>query len=326
MNKKTKIEIIVFTAVALLAFDLALIFTGTRGQTINAFWAMAMGFLTAFYGVLALITAKYWSWLHSKIGQAVFFIGAGNFIWGAGQLVWAYYFYRYPNQEYQPQRILDVLFFSAVPLWFYGVLKLTKASGAKYGLKKLKGKLLVLFLVVFMGALSYYLLVFLAREGSAYFNQPLWEQFFDLGYSVGDAIIFTVALAIFGLSWRLLGGRFKAPVIVMLAGFGVMYVADVLFSYLGGKELYYNGDISDMLYLAAVVIISAGACLLDPTKLKPIYAPGPAPEEAKLLNDEQTSADRGNVAVGSRAESNSEATSNEADSQSIENNNLSQEE
>jgi len=142
MNKKTKIEIIVFTAVALLAFDLALIFTGTRGQTINAFWAMAMGFLTAFYGVLALITAKYWSWLHSKIGQAVFFIGAGNFIWGAGQLVWAYYFYRYPNQEYQPQRILDVLFFSAVPLWFYGVLKLTKASGAKYGLKKLKGKLL----------------------------------------------------------------------------------------------------------------------------------------------------------------------------------------
>lgn len=279
MNKNTKLGIIVSSAVLLFIFDLYLIITGTKGETLNAWWALIFAILTILYGVLGLITAKYWSWLRSKIGQSIFFISLGTIMWGIGQAAWSYYYFKYPNQEYQPQRILDVLYFSSIPLWFYGVLKLTKASGARYGLKKTKGKILVATLIPLMVLFSYYFLVIVARGGSAYFDQPAWEQFFDLGYSIGDAVIFTVALAIFGLSWKYLGGRFKTPIVVILIGFGLLYLADFVFSYVDGKDIYFNGDISDLLYLMAIITLTAATCMLDPSKAKPIYVAEPNPNK-----------------------------------------------
>lgn len=265
MNKRLKLEIIITSTILLLLFDMALIYTNTRGEKFNAWWAAGLSLFAIVCGVLGLITAKKWSWLKSKIGQSVFFISLGTIMWGIGQAGWTYYVFKYPYQEYQPARILDVLFYSSIPLWLYGILKLTKATGAKYGLKQLKGKLLVMGLIVVMSAFSYYFLVVVARGGTDYFNLPLWEQFFGLGYSIGDAVIFTIALAIFGLAWKYLGGRFKKPVIILLFGFGVMYLADFAFSYVVGREIYFNGDISDILYLIAISILSIGVCSLDPT-------------------------------------------------------------
>lgn len=266
MSKKTKIEIIAGSAAIWLTFDLALIISGTRGQTVNAYWAAGLALLAVLYGLIGLMMAKKWSWLKSHVGKAVASISLGNIMWGIGQAGWTFYLFKYPSQEYQAARILDVLFFSSIPLWFYGILKLTKASGAKYGLKKTTGKILVVLLIVLMTIFAYYILVVVARGGTAYFEQPLWEKFFDLGYSIGDTIILTIALAIFGLSWRYLGGRFKKPILTVLAGFGLMYVADFVFSYVSGKGTYYNGDISDILFLIALTVLSAALCLLDPSK------------------------------------------------------------
>ena len=120
-----------------------------------------------------------------------------------------------------------------------------------------------------MIAISYYLLVVVARGGwASYSQQTLWAQFFSLGYSVGDAIIFTIALAIFGLSWKHLGGRFKYPILTILAGFGVMYIADTVFNYRSLNNTYYNGDISDILYLASIIILCIALCMLDPSRPK----------------------------------------------------------
>jgi hypothetical protein len=267
-------------------WSIALIITDTKGQTVNAYWSLGLAILAILYGVLGLLTAKYWSWLKSEIGQSIIFISVGTIMWGIGQLGWTYYLFKYPNQEYQPQRILDVLFYSSIPLWFIGVLKLTKASGAKYGLKKTKGKLLVLVLSLVMTALSYYFIVEVARGGSEYFQQPFWEQFFGLGYSIGDAVIFTIALAIFGLSWKVLGGRFKKPITMILVGFGILYVADFVFSYLAGKEMYYNGDISDSLYLIAITVLSLAVCMLDPSTTKQLYTTPSIHEDSMTSNSE----------------------------------------
>jgi len=265
MTKRLKIEIIIATAIALLIADFALIFTNTRGQKLNIYWAAGLAVLSILYGIFGLVTAKHWSWLKSKVGQAVFFISLGIIMWGVGQAGWTYYAFKFPTQEYQPARILDILFFSSIPLWFYGVLKLTKATGAKYGLQKTSGKLLVLGLSIIMIVFSYYFLVIVARGGSSYFSQPLWEQFFGLGYSVGDTIIFTIAIAIFGLSWKYLGGRFKGPILTILVGFGILYFADFFFQFRSGKGDYYNGDISDILYFVAITTLCIALCMLDPS-------------------------------------------------------------
>ncbi|MEI6237191.1 MAG: hypothetical protein WCP03_01140 [Candidatus Saccharibacteria bacterium] len=267
MNKRIKLEIILALSVTLLVTQIALFLTNTKGQTPNYWWAAGLSLLAIVSGSLGLITAKNWSWLKSGVGQAVFFISLGTIIWGIGQAGWTYFLFKDPNIASPSSRLLDIFFMASIPLWFYGVLKLSQATGAKYGLKKLSGKLLALFLALIMAVASYYFLVIVARGGFNYFDgQSVFDIFVDLGYSIGEGLIFTLALVVFGLSWKFLGGRFKYPIIAILAGFGLLYFADFAFSYLDGQGKYFNGDISDFLFLVAFTVLGVGLCMLDPTR------------------------------------------------------------
>lgn len=226
-----------------------------------------MAAIAILFGVFGMLTAKKWSWLKSGVGQGVFFISLGVVMWGLGQAGWTYYLLKYPGQEVVQSKIIDVLYFASIPLWTYGILKLSKATGAKFGLKSVKGKILVAALSLIMVAFSYYFLVVVARGGLSYFDgQSVWISFFDLGYAIGDAINLTIAIAIFGLSWRYLGGRFKGPIMIILASFGLIYLADFLFSYYDGNDMYYNGNAVDLLYLLTIATLGLALCMLDPSK------------------------------------------------------------
>lgn len=268
MKKNIKIGIIVVSTLLMIVSWAAIFFSNTRSTKINYWWQAAMAVVAILFGFLGLLTAKHWSWLKSSVGRSVFFVALGVIIWGIGQAGWTYFIFKYPNQESPPSRILDAIDYSALPIWGYGVFMLSKATGAKYGLKKLKGKLLVVGLAAIMIAASYYFLVVLARGGTAYFHQSFANTFFDLGYSIGDAIIFTLSLAIFGLSWKYLGGRFKKPIIAVLVGFGVLYLADFSFAYLDTRGRYFNGSLPDLLYMVMIAIFGLALCLLDPSKLR----------------------------------------------------------
>jgi len=234
---------------------------------INYWWQAGLAAVAIIFGIFGMFTAKKWSWLKSGVGQGVFFISLGVVLWGLAQAGWTYYLLKYPTEEVVQSKIIDVVYFASIPLWTYGILKLSKATGAKFGLKKTSGKLLVLGLSLAMIAFSYYFLVIVARGGLDYFSdRTVWISFFDLGYAIGDAINLTIALAIFGLSWKYLGGRFKRPILSILLGFGMIYLADFLFSYYDGQGTYYNGNIVDLLYLLTIATFGLALCLLDPSK------------------------------------------------------------
>ncbi|MEI6237192.1 MAG: hypothetical protein WCP03_01145 [Candidatus Saccharibacteria bacterium] len=267
MNKTIKIYIILTLSIVWVIFWAALFFTSTKEQTINYWWQAGMAAIAILFGVFGMLTAKKWSWLKSGVGQGVFFISLGVVMWGLGQAGWTYYLLKYPGQEVVQSKIIDVLYFASIPLWTYGILKLSKATGAKFGLKSVKGKILVAALSLIMVAFSYYFLVVVARGGLSYFDgQSVWISFFDLGYAIGDAINLTIAIAIFGLSWRYLGGRFKGPIMIILASFGLIYLADFLFSYYDGNDMYYNGNAVDLLYLLTIATLGLALCMLDPSK------------------------------------------------------------
>jgi hypothetical protein len=276
MTKKLKIGIIIATSVALFVYWLALAITGTKFKLINYYWEALLALVSVVYGVFGLMSAKHWSWLKSGVGKSVFFISLGLIMWGIGQAGWTYYVIKDPANQVPPTHILDVIYSSSIPLWAYGIFNLTKATGARYGLRGVKPKIAVSVLILIMLAASYYFLVVVARGGNAYFKEPFWTIFFDLGYAVGDFINFTFALAIFGLSWKYLGGRFKKPIIVLLCAFGVIYIADFLFSFYDGKSEYYNGQWVDVVYLLMVAVFGIGLCLLDPWTSKRVSAQVPA--------------------------------------------------
>jgi hypothetical protein len=266
MNKRIKIYTILVLSFIWVVFWAELFFTSTKEQSINYWWQAGLAGIAILFGIFGMLTAKNWSWLKSGVGKGVFFISLGVVMWGLGQAGWTYYLLKYPGQEVVQSKIIDVLYFSSIPLWTYGIVKLSKATGAKYGLKTMKGKVLIGVLSVIMIIFSYYFLVVVARGGLSYFqDRSAWISFFDLGYAIGDAINLTIAIAIFGLSWRYLGGRFKRPIIAILSSFGLIYLADFLFSYYDGKGMYYNGNAVDLLYLLTISTVGLALCLLDPS-------------------------------------------------------------
>ena len=88
----------------------------------------------------------------------------------------------------------------------------------------------------------------------------------DLGYAIGDALILAMSISIFGLSWRYLGGRFRRPIITILAAFGLMYVADFFFSYYTGTEEYFNGHWVDFAFLIVMTLFGVALVYMDPKK------------------------------------------------------------
>lgn len=268
MNKKIKLYLIIATGSLMLTWWGLLFFTGTKEQQINYWWQVAMGATALFYAVLGIITSARWGWLKSGVGRAIFFISLGLLMWGFGQLGWSYYLFADPTVEAVPSHIPDYIYFSALPFWFYGILTLTKATGARYGIKKTSGKILVFLIAIIMSFLSYYFLVEVARGGVDYFSQPLLDIFFDLGYSIGDAILLTIVIAILALSWKMLGGRFKLPITTILIAFIFLYLADFSYSYTNGKGVYYNGNIADLFFLLMVITFGLGLAMLDPTHVR----------------------------------------------------------
>ena len=262
---------------------------------INYWWQLVLSITAIVFGIIGMHTAKQWNWLKSGVGTGTFFISLGLVFWGIGQCLWTYYLIRDPNHESPSSIIMDIGYFLSIPMWAYGILRLSEATGAKYGLKETRGRISVVVISTIMIVVSYYFLVVLARGGTVYFSQSFQTMFFDLGYAIGDAINFTMTLVIVTLSWKLLGGKFRPSILLVLASFGIVYIADFMYSYYDGKGWYYNGDVVDLPYLLMLTTFAIGLSMLDPShkimKVKP--KSGTIGEEtvvqnpAKKVNDAQ---------------------------------------
>ena len=265
ISKKTKlITVIVFT-VGLFLYWAVLAMSHTKYHLANYWWEAALSAEFIIFGIFGILISKKWSWFKSSMGSGVLLISLGLIAWGLAQAGWTYYVIKYPNQQNPNYLDLNITYFLSIPFWFVGMFRLSKATGAKYGLKSALAKLGVAVLILVMLAVSYYLLVDVARGGTSYFHHNTFGGvFFDLGYAAGDAINLTLALAIFGLSWKYLGGMFKQPILLVLLAFASIYLADLIYSYYDGKGLYYNGQWDDTLYLLTGAIFGAGIVLLEP--------------------------------------------------------------
>lgn len=215
-------------------------------------------------GFLGMLKAKPWGYLQSSIGRAIFYLSAGLFSWGAGGMIWAYYnFFEEISAPYPS--FADIGFILAIPLWIIGIVNLSRATGAKFGLKQMKGRIYLIAIPIVVTLISYYLLIVVAREGNLVYSlDNYFEMFFDLAYPLGDVAVLTVALLIFGLSFNYFGGRYKLAIAAIIIGFILMYVADFVFSYTTTVETFYNGNWGDYLFTLALFFITFGAVGFDP--------------------------------------------------------------
>ncbi|MFO0703921.1 MAG: hypothetical protein U0525_04325 [Patescibacteria group bacterium] len=96
------------------------------------------------------------------------------------------------------------------------------------------------------------------------FQNPI-KLILDLGYPLGQSIYVSLAVFAFILSTGFLGGYLNKPVLVMLSGLIIQFVADTMFIYQANLGTWVYGNLNDYLYLVAYFITSIGIVKLGNT-------------------------------------------------------------
>lgn len=240
-----------------IIFWIGIQISNIKDLPINLLYSFSNGFLGTVAGVMGLFISKHWGGSKSAVGKAVLLISSGTISWGLGTLTWSFYnFVLHVDVPYPS--LADIGYALAIPLWTTGVFYLSQATGAKFTLRKLRGRVLLIALPLIAAVVSYYFLFVIARGSAFPVEGGLLKVFLDFYYPIGDWVILTVAFIVFGLSLHYLGGNFRWPVMIILLGFVLMFISDVSFSYTTTVESYYNGHLVDLLFTVAIFLISFG--------------------------------------------------------------------
>ncbi len=232
----------------------------------NFAFGLVFGLMPLTGGGIGLLNAREWGGFRSVIGRAVTLLSLGLISWSFGSLIWAYYnFFGAVDVPYPSWA--DVAYIVSWPLWAWGAIELSHATGAKFSLRKRGGKLALLAIPAGVIAASYYALVVVARGGELLAGDGgIVKTFFDLAYPTGDVVILSLSLVIFGLSWRYLGGKYQTPILFLLAGFVLNYFADFAFSWTTLTGTFFVASWVDLLFMSAMSALAIGVIGLSPNR------------------------------------------------------------
>lgn len=213
-------------------------------------------------GLIGLWRSAQWGFFSSALGRATLFSSLGLIAWGLGGLIYSYYNFFLGVEAPYPS-IADIAYLSSYPLWAMGVLALSRAMGAGYALRKPAGKVALLAVPLLAAAVSYYLLINVARGGLD-LTGDLLKIFVDVAYPTADIVLLTLISVVFVLSYKFLGGRYKMPVVVLMAGFLLQFFADFAFSWQTTLGTWYVANWVDFLFTTAMTVITVGVVSLNP--------------------------------------------------------------
>jgi len=187
--------------------------------------------------------------LYTYVGKALLFLGIGQIAIFLSAIVWDYYDFILGIKAPDPS-IADLFFalfipFSVAGLWW--LLKIYKLKTNIWFIIK------ALVLVIIVSIIIFYVL------GSAdiAFGENIFKTFFELFYSISDAILISMAIIILWVgSKRMFQGlAFYAIGLIIIA------FANLTYAYRIAEGSYYFGDISELLFIISGIVLSIGIYL-----------------------------------------------------------------
>ncbi|MDQ3089920.1 MAG: hypothetical protein M3Q24_02080 [bacterium] len=256
LNKSQKIALAFL--VMLIALWSYIHINSLTGGFYNYLYSFLFGLIPLIGGIYAMIRSSIWGRFSSAVGKAVFFVGLGLFFWGAGETIWSYYNFILNVPAPYPS-IADIGFAPSIFFYSLGAAYLSSATGAKYVWRSSVAKILIALTLIIVSAISYYVLVNVARGGVLLpeGESPL-KTILDLAYPLGDFIGLMIAVVISGLSFKYLGGAYKKDIYSILLGLGVMFIADSIFSYTTTVGTYYNANFGDLMLTLGLFFLTFG--------------------------------------------------------------------
>lgn len=233
--------------------------TGANATTVNYWYSFIFGLIPLVGGVIGMVKSRMWGGLKSVLGKAIFFFSLGLFLWGFGESIWSYYnFFKAEPAPYPS--VADIGFAPSIFFWILGTVFLAKASGAIHAFKKSAlAKTIALVMTVGLTALSYHMLVNVARGGVIVpEGETALKTVLDIAYPLGDFLALTFAIVVFALSRKYLGGYYRPAIAFMLFGLAMMYFGDFSFSYATTNGTFYNGNFGDLLLASGTFLMTFG--------------------------------------------------------------------
>jgi hypothetical protein len=253
-----------FIFVALLVWWVS-IFLRHKSDTLeNYLYSLTYGLIPLIWGIFGLRISRLWGGFKSVMGKSISFLSLGMVVWGVANLIYNGYYNIVVNIPVPYPSIADYIYVLCFPAWIIGIIYLSKASGMFLSLRKLKGKLLLLIIPLCAIAVSFYLLFIVARGGALDTAGGIEKLIFDIAFPVGDVLILTFSLILYGLSFDYLGGHYKLPIIITLIGFGLAYITDFSYSYTTTVGTFFVANWVDLLYTVTFFFLAIGITSLDP--------------------------------------------------------------
>ncbi|MCW2924677.1 MAG: sensor-containing diguanylate cyclase/phosphodiesterase [Thermoleophilia bacterium] len=197
------------------------------------------------------IARRYGGW-SSAIGRAILLLGTGTSLWGLGNFYW--FVQNAKGEEAPYPSLADAGYLAVLPFAAWALWELARVVG----IDRSDWALLPLALAVAFPLNAWIMLP--QGIGAGTFDTPLTTAI-STTYILSDVVLLGVGIIVATGARRAAGGRFFAPVLAVVGSIFLLYVGDLVFNYRIAKELFYNGEVSDLLY-GAFIILAATATWL----------------------------------------------------------------
>lgn len=244
--------------IPLLVWCISLNLDGSKTTMSNALYGLSYALLPVIAGVFGINSAYKWGGVKSSMGKALFYLSFGLITWGIGNIIWAFYVIALHVEVPYPS-LADALYMVSWPLWGTGIYHISRAAGITFQIRKKSTIVQIITLPILMIIFSFYLIINVARSGILLDNGDLFKAFFDLGYPFLDAVLVAEIFLMFGLTFKQVQKRYRAPLLILVMGILTNYVADFVFSYTTTKGLFFDGSYYDMLFPSAMLLIGIAA-------------------------------------------------------------------
>jgi hypothetical protein len=258
MNLNIYQKFCVFFFIVLAFFWVILFWTGMRETYYNYAFVFLYGLMPLLGGLAAMKGYREWGGLSTILGRAIFFIGLGLFLWGCGETLQGFYSL-YLDIKLPHPSAADLLYLPSIFFYTIGTVYLSMTTGARMGLKNMKGKIFAVLASAGVLVITYYMIIVIGKEGEIVISsQSIFNAIIDIAHPLGDAGSLAAAILVAGLSFKYLGGTYKHDVTFILLGLATMFAADSYFTYSTLAGTSYSGDLGDIFYTLAMFLLTCG--------------------------------------------------------------------
>lgn len=184
--------------------------------------------------------------LRSTVGRAITFVSLGLTSYAIGQFIWMVY-NLILTQEVPYPSVSDLFFIVATPLFGIGFWHLLRMYRT-FITKRLALELIIAF------SLSSGVIILLIGPPDVSYDVNVAARFLNVFYPFADALLVSLAFVTF----RTGGGTVDKSMVMFAVGMLLLSAADTLFTYRNNQEVYWNGDVSDLLFAFSGFFISYG--------------------------------------------------------------------